>query len=130
REAKQGCLRQRAGDLDGPLRLRVLRALRVSILSLASASASVLPSASTRVGAASSGHPAVYPWPVSQSGAVRRSRTDHRLRGGPSMGGTTPELRELFEDALAQPPAARAAWLDRHCTDPARRATILRMLDA
>ena len=46
------------------------------------------------------------------------------------MGGTTPELRELFEDALAQPAAARAAWLDRHCTDPARRATILRMLDA
>ena len=46
------------------------------------------------------------------------------------MSATQPELRELFEAALAQPAAARSDWLARHCSDPDRRATILRMLAA
>ena len=46
------------------------------------------------------------------------------------MSATQPELRDLFEQALAQPAAVRVDWLDRHCPDPAQRATILRMLAA
>ena len=46
------------------------------------------------------------------------------------MSATRPELRELFEAALAQPEAARAQWLDVHCEDAATRATILRMVAA
>jgi serine/threonine-protein kinase len=46
------------------------------------------------------------------------------------MSTTQPELRELFEAALAQPAAARPGWLEHHCSDPAQRATILRMLAA
>jgi len=39
-------------------------------------------------------------------------------------------LRGLFEEALALDPAARGAFLDRHCPDPALRARIERMLAA
>ncbi|MBS0432699.1 MAG: serine/threonine protein kinase [Proteobacteria bacterium] len=42
----------------------------------------------------------------------------------------TPTLRDLFEQALALPPAERARLLDRHCADPARRAELERMLAA
>src|SRR5690606_782616 len=48
----------------------------------------------------------------------------------PCMSAHPPELRELFEAALAQPAAARTDWLARHCEDPARRETVLRMLAA
>ena len=39
-------------------------------------------------------------------------------------------LRELFEQALERPAAARGAWLDVHCHDAALRARLERMLDA
>jgi serine/threonine-protein kinase len=38
--------------------------------------------------------------------------------------------RELFEATVAMPPAERARWLDRHCLDPALRASIEGLLDA
>ena len=46
------------------------------------------------------------------------------------MSATRPELRGLFEAALAQPAAARADWLARNCEDPGTRSTILRMIAA
>ena len=42
----------------------------------------------------------------------------------------TPTLRDLFEAALALAPEQRAAFLDGHCVDPARRADVERLLDA
>src|SRR5690606_1810989 len=46
------------------------------------------------------------------------------------MSATQPDLRELFEAALARPAAERADWLERHCNDAGQRQTILRMLAA
>lgn len=43
---------------------------------------------------------------------------------------STPSLRELFEAALALPPAARAALLEQRCPDPLRRAEVERLLAA
>jgi serine/threonine-protein kinase len=42
----------------------------------------------------------------------------------------TPTQRELFEAALALAPEQRAAYLAAHCTDPAQRMAIERMLAA
>jgi len=42
----------------------------------------------------------------------------------------TPTQRELFEAALALAPEQRAAYLAAHCTDPAQRMAIERMLEA
>lgn len=43
---------------------------------------------------------------------------------------TTPTLREMFEEALQLPPAARAQRMAERCRDPARRAQLERMLAA
>ncbi|MBN8734668.1 MAG: protein kinase [Xanthomonadales bacterium] len=43
---------------------------------------------------------------------------------------STPTLRDLFEEALALPPDARASLLARQCSDPALRAELERMLAA
>ena len=43
---------------------------------------------------------------------------------------STPTLRDLFEEALKLPPAARARLLAEGCTDPAMRADLERMLAA
>ncbi len=39
-------------------------------------------------------------------------------------------LSELFDGAMEQPPAAREAWLEANCTDPALRDDVRRMLAA
>jgi serine/threonine-protein kinase len=44
------------------------------------------------------------------------------------MNQPTPTLRDLFEQALEQRADARAAWLDAHCSDPAQRDAIERLL--
>jgi serine/threonine-protein kinase len=41
-----------------------------------------------------------------------------------------PSLRELFEAVIALPTAERGRFLDAHCTDPAHRAFVERMLEA
>ncbi|WP_300620100.1 serine/threonine-protein kinase [Dokdonella sp.] len=40
-----------------------------------------------------------------------------------------PSIRDLYESALAVPPAERGDWLARHCTDDALRRRLLAMVD-
>ncbi|MEO8673445.1 MAG: serine/threonine-protein kinase [Tahibacter sp.] len=46
------------------------------------------------------------------------------------MSPTLSSLRDWFEAALAQPGAQRAAFLDRHCTDPQLRSRVVALLVA
>ncbi len=61
---------------------------------------------------------------------TRRYRFPRYAQGNAPMTDPTPTLRELFEAALALPPAERRAFLDARCVDGARRTAVEQLLAA